>query len=255
MKIATSTPVVNRLIDELPRKQRDRLLAHCTPVHMTFGEVLCDSGSRVTHVYFPLTGFISLVTNVNGQQPIEIGMIGNEGVLGATLALGISITPLQGVVQGSGSALRITSSQFRRQLQETPALQTILDHYLYILIEQLAQTAACNCFHEVRARLARWLLMTHDRSAGDDFHLTHQFLAEMLGVRRSAVTIAAGELQQQQLIRYTRGQINVLSRRGLEKASCECYARTVKAYDRQLPVAAHGRAGKTGPRLSEVTVR
>lgn len=256
MKIAATAPVVNRLIDNLPHAQRGRMLAQCTPIYMTFGEVLCDTGSDVTQVYFPLTGFISRVASVDGQQPLEMGLIGNEGMFGAMLALGINTTPLQGIVQGSGSALRMTASRFRRQLRESPALHAILDQYLYVLIEQLAQTAACNCFHAVRGRLARWLLMTHDRSPGDHFHLTHQFLAEMLGVRRSAVTIAAGKLQQQNLIRYTRGQISVLSRRGLEMASCECYIKSVKAYDRRLPMASsHGRAGKTGPRLSKAMVR
>lgn len=231
-----STPVVNRLIQSMPENARTRLLAHCTPEQLVFGDVLCDSSKPISQVYFPLTGFISLVTTVSGRRPIEMGMIGNEGMLGATLQLGINAAPLQAVVQGAGSALRITAAEFRTQLRKSPELQRTLDGYLYVLIEQLTQTAACNSFHEVQARLARWLLMTHDRAHSDQFHLTHLFLAQMLGVRRSAVTIAAGALQRQQLIRYTRGQITVLSRQGLEEASCECYAAAVDAYDRQLPV-------------------
>lgn len=164
-----------------------------------------------------------------------MGMIGNEGMLGATLALGIDTFPMRGVVQGSGTAMRVEVSQFRRELQQNPALKQALERYLYVLIEQLAQNASCNSFHEVRPRLARWLLMTHDRVEGDCFKLTHLFLAGMLGVRRSAVTIAAGELQERRLISYSRGQIRVLNRRGLEAASCECYATSVRAYDRRFP--------------------
>ena len=231
-----STPVVNRLIGSMPDKARARLLAHCTPEQLVFGDVLCDTTKPISHIYFPLTGFISLVAAVSGHRPIEMGMIGNEGMLGATLHLGIAIAPLQAIVQGPGSALRMTTAQFRMQLRDSPELQRTLEGYLYVLIEQLTQTAVCNSFHEVQARLARWLLMTHDRSHSDQFHLTHLFLAQMLGVRRSAVTIAAGELQRQKLIRYTRGQITICSRRGLEEASCECYVAGVSAYDRRLPV-------------------
>jgi CRP-like cAMP-binding protein len=137
----------------------------------------------------------------------------------------------------------MTAAQFRRQLAASPDLQRTLDGYLYVRIEQLTMTAACNRFHEVIERLTRFLLMAHDRAHTDGFRLTHLFLAEMLGVRRSAVTIAAGELQRRQLIRYTRGQITVRSRRGLEAASCECYAAAVKAYDRRLPVTAGQRVG------------
>lgn len=239
MTVATPSPlpVVNRLIQSMPGEARARLLAQCTPEQLAFGDVLCEPGKPATHVHFPLTGFISLVATVSGHRPIEMGMIGNEGMLGAPLALGIDDAPLQAVVQGAGSALRMTVPRFRKQLRQSPDLQRTLDRYLYVLIEQLSQTAACNAFHEVQARLARWLLMTHDRAHGEQLHLTHLFLAGMLGVRRSAVTIAAGELQRRQLIHYTRGQITVRSRRGLEQAACECYADAVDAYDRRLPVS------------------
>jgi CRP-like cAMP-binding protein len=231
-----TTPVVNRLIQSMPSQARARLLAECTPEQLVFGDVLCDTTKPISHVHFPLTGFISLVAAVSGHRPIEMGMIGNEGMLGAALQIGASVAPLEAVVQGAGSALSMPAAQFRLQLRDCPELQRTLDGYLYVLIKQLTQTAACNSFHEVKARLARWLLMTHDRSHSDQFHLTHLFMAQMLGVRRSAVTIAAGELQRRQLIRYTRGQITVCSRRGLEEASCECYAAAVNAYDRRLPV-------------------
>lgn len=230
-----SSPGVNCLIQSLPSGTRAQLLAQCRPEQLVFGEVLSDPGKPIRHVHFPLTGYISLVATVSGHRPIEMGMIGNEGMLGATLTLGISTAPLRAVVQGAGSALRMTAAQFHLQLRQSPDLQRTLDRYLYVLIEQLAQNAACNAFHEVQARLARRLLMTQDRAHSDHFRLTHQVLAGMLGVRRSAVTIAAGELQRQQLICYTRGQITIRSRRGLEEASCECYAAAKDAYDRLLP--------------------
>lgn len=235
MPTPSTEVVVNRLIDNLPRAQRERFLAQCTPEQLVFGEVLCSPGMPAEHVHFPLTGFISLVTAMEGHGPLEVGMIGSEGMLGATLTLGVEAAPMRGVVQGSGTALQMTVAQFHRQLGRSPDLRRTLNGYLYVQLEQLAQTVACNSFHEVMERLGRWLLMTHDRAPGDSFHLTHQFLADMLGVRRSAVTIAAGELQRRKFIRYSRGRIQVLSRRGLESVACECYSASVSMYDRHLP--------------------
>lgn len=226
----------NRLIDGLPGKQRRQLLLHCSPAQLISGDNLADFGSPMEYVYFPLTAIISQFAGVSGRQPIDLRMIGSEGMLGATLALGINTPPLRSIVQSSGNALRMTTSQFREQLQTSPIFKLTLDRYLYVLFEQLAQTAACNSFHKVPARLARWLLLTHDRAHGNSFHLTHRFLASMLGVRRSAVTIAAGEFQQRNFIHYIRGQISVISRPGLETASCECYIASVNTYNRCLPV-------------------
>ncbi|WP_372723006.1 Crp/Fnr family transcriptional regulator [Immundisolibacter sp.] len=235
MSIATPGRVVNRLIEALPGKDRSRILGHCTPVSLVFGTVLCEPGQPCPQVYFPLTGFISLVAVVGAHPPLEMGRIGNEGLLGATLLLGVNTAPLRAVVQGSGSALRMTAPQLRRELRDSPAVRRVLGGYLYVLMAQLSQTAACTRFHQVEARLARWLLMTHDRAHADHFHLTHSFLADMLGVQRSAVTIAAGKLQRRQLIRYIRGEIGVLDRSGLEAASCECYASGIGNYARFLP--------------------
>ena len=234
MTPATPPPVANRLLDGLSRPLRRGLLAQCEPVELVFGEILCEPNRLFEHVHFPLTGFVSLVAPMAGHQPLEMGLIGNEGMLGATLALGVSTVPLRAIVQGSGSALRMPVAAFRRQLRDSPALQQQVNRYLYVLMAQLAQTAACTRFHEVGARLARWLLMTHDRAHADHFHLTHKFLADMLGVRRSGVTIAAGDLQRRDLIRYTRGEIHILDRRGLEAASCECYDAVVEDYARLL---------------------
>lgn len=234
MSAAMPAGVVNRLIAGLPREERARLLERCEPTELAFGEILCEPGRPFRQVYFPLTAFISLVASLNGHQPLEIRLVGNEGVLGATLALGVATIPLRGVVQGSGTALRMAAPQFRRALRENPFLLRTLNRYLYVLITQLSQTAACNRFHELDARLARWLLMIHDRAHADHFDLTHELLADMLGVRRSGVTLAAGALQRSKLIGYSRGKIRILDRKGLEAASCECYGAVIDAYARLL---------------------
>lgn len=223
MPAATPVPVVNQLIANLPGKERDGVLRDCEPVDLVFGETLCEPGQPFAHVYFPLTGFISLVMSLPGHRPLELGMIGFEGMLGITLVLGICSAPLKAMVQGKGSALRISTPLFQRTLQKSPSLLLSLNRYLYFRLTQLSQAVACINFHTVDLRLARWLLMTHDRAQGDHFHLTHQFLADMLGVQRSAVTIAAGDLQRRGLIHYNRGEIYILDRSGLEAASCECY--------------------------------
>ena len=227
-------PVVNRLLGSLPVKERNRFLNNCELVELTFGSVLCEPNEPLHSIYFPLRGFISLVTTLSGHPPLEMGLVGNEGMLGVTLTLGVSIVPTRGVVQGAGSALRMPAAQFRRELQESPALMQILNRYAYVSMSQLSRTAACTHFHEIEPRLARWLLMTHDRAHADHFHLTHQFLADMLGVRRSGVTIAAGALQLRKLIHYTRGEISILDRSGLEAASCECYRAQTEDYEQLM---------------------
>jgi len=235
MSAVTSKHVVNSLIEGLPHRERNRILKSCEMVDLVFGSILCQPDQPMRHVYFPLCGFISLVETVGQHEPLEMGLIGSEGMLGATLALGVNTIPLRGVVQGSGTALRMTAPQLRRELRDSPALQRTLKRYLYVLMAQLSQSSVCLCFHEVPMRLARWLLMTHDRAHADHFHLTHEFLAGMIGVQRSAITIAAGELQASGLIRYSRGEINILNRRGLEAASCECYQLLVEDYTKLFP--------------------
>ena len=229
---AQAPVLVNRLIADLSGADRAAVLRGCRTVDLEFGTVLCEPEQTLRDVYFPLGALISLVTTVVGRPPLEMGMIGNEGMLGASLLLGVNVAPLQAVVQGPGTALRMTAAQLRRELGARAGLRATLGRYLFVLTAQLTQSAACTRFHEVDERLARWLLMTHDRAHADHFHLTHQFLADMLGVQRSAVTIAAGALQKKKIIRYVRGEIFVLSRKGLETASCACYAAQADHYRR-----------------------
>lgn len=232
--MSTVSPNTNQLIDRLPATAARSLLASCHPIDLEFDQVLAEAGGPVSRVLFPTTAVISVTAKVEGHNALEMGMIGHEGMLGATLALGVNRHPMQALVQGSGSALVVSATQFRRQLENNPALKAVVDGYLFVLAEQLSQTAACNAFHEVSARLARWLLMMDDRARGEPLVLTHLFLSDMLGVRRSAVTIAAGQLQEKQLIRYTRGHIQVLSRSGLESVACDCYPAALAAYQRQF---------------------
>ena len=224
----------NRIIESLPRNNRQRFLTACEPVELAFSEILAEPGERIRYVYFPTESFISLVSQVDDAERLEVGMIGDEGMLGISLVLGVNVSPLHALVQGAGSALRMNAAPFRRELGSSPALQREMDRYLYVVMEQLAQTAGCNRFHMVEARLARWLLMTQDRKHSNAFHVTHEFLAYMLGVRRVGVTKAASSLQDRKLISYRRGDITVLDRSGLEAAACGCYEADMASYARVL---------------------
>lgn len=227
-------PVINRLIDGLAPKERTRILALGQTVDLPSGQIVCQAGERFRHVYFPVTSFISLVAPVAGHPPLEVGLIGHEGMIGTTLILDVLIAPVRGAVQGAGTALRLTAGEFRRALAENRGLLSAVKRYLYVRVEQISRNAACTSFHLIEERLACWLLTAHDRAHGDQFHLTHALLADLLGVQRSAITIAAGHLQAQDLIRYSRGAIQILNRQGLEVASCDCHALATQQYDRLL---------------------
>ena len=227
-------PPANRLLEALPRSDLRRMLAGFETVELAFADVLYTPGERLSQVYFPTTSFISLIMPVNSSASIEVGLVGNEGMFGIPLALGVDVSPVRAVVQGAGSALRMDAPTFCRELGRSQALQREIDRYVFVHVTQLAQTAACTRFHVVEARLARWLLMTQDRAHADAFHVTQEFLALMLGVRRVGVTKAASSLQKRNLIHYSRGDITVLDRRGLKAASCGCYKADRESYDRIL---------------------
>jgi len=229
-----SVPAVNRLLAALPRKDRQRFLAGCEPVDLAFAEVLAEPGEPVRNVYFPTVGFILLTTPTERGANVEVGLIGDEGMLGASLLLGVKVWPLHALVQGAGPARRMDAAQFLREVGQSRALEGLLKRYLYVVMSQLAQTAVCNRAHVVEARLARWLLMTRDRAHSDEFQLTQEFMAYMLGVRRVSVTKAARSLQDSKLIRYSRGDIRILDGGNLEAAACGCYSADKATYARIL---------------------
>ena len=220
----------NHLIELLPRKDRKSLLAICEPVQLVLADVLCEPGDPTRHVYFPTDGFISVVAVIAGHPGLEIGMVGREGMLGAQLALGVAAVPMHALVQGAGAAWRIGVGDFRRELSRSAALRRGLNRYIHVLMVQLGTSSACLRFHMIGPRLARWLLMTQDRAHADGFHVTHEFLAYMLGVRRVGITTAAVALQRSGLIVYHRGELTVLDRTGLEAAACSCYASDLAVY-------------------------
>ena len=226
--------ISNRLLARLPRKEGERLVAGGERVSLRFGEILCEPGERIRHVYFPTESFVSLAAPVDSRASLEVGLIGNEGMLGIPLVLGIAESAQRAQVRGPGDAIRMPAAAFSRELELSEALRSGLHRYLYALMAQFAQTAACTRFHLLEARLARWLLMTLDRAHSEMFHLTHEFLAYMLGVRRVGVTKAAGALQRRRVISYRRGQITILDRKALESVSCGCYRALKLTYERSL---------------------
>jgi CRP-like cAMP-binding protein len=224
----------NLLLAALPVADRMRLIGDHPPVDLTFSENLNQPGERIRHVYFPIDSFVSLITPGEDRAQLEIGLVGNEGMLGVPLLLGINTSPLRALVQGAGLAWRVDAATFGAEIERNTATRALLNRYLYVFLSQLMQTATCTRFHLVEARLARWLLMTRDRAHSSQFHVTHEFLAYMLGVRRVGVTGAASALQRRKLIRYSRGDLTVLDVRGLESAACPCYAIDKKIYSRIL---------------------
>ena len=219
--------VSNSLLAALPRARTRALQSKLEPVTLTFGDVLLEPGERIQHVFFPNNSVVSLLTE-EGKRAVEVGLVGNEGMVGIPLALGIEVSPVRAIVQGTGTALRMKKERFLKEYRKNPALQRRLLRYSHALMSQVTQISACNRLHNVEARLARWLLMTRDRLRSSRFELTHEFLGHMLGVRRVGITQAAGALQRRKLIAYSRGHIRILDSRGLEAASCRCY-QVVKA--------------------------
>lgn len=194
-----------------------------TRVDLPLGQVLYQPGTTSRHVYFPNDCMVSLVAIADGSSGLEVGLVGRESMIGIPLALGVPTSPIRALVQGAGSAMRMTSARFGRELKHNRPLQRELDRCVYVAMATAMQTAVCNKAHLLEARLARWLLMTQDRAASDRFQCTQEAIALMLGVRRAGVTNAASILQRRGLIRYSRGAMQILDRDGLLAVSCSCY--------------------------------
>jgi CRP-like cAMP-binding protein len=215
--------IPNSVLAALPRKMYLRMLPHLNPVDLVFGDVLYEAGETIRNVYFPSQSLVSLLTLVEDHLALEVGLVGREGMVGIAVALGADVSPVRALVQGAGPALKMNAARFRTELRGSPPLQRELHRYIHAMMNQISQTAGCNRFHVVEARLARWLLMTRDRMRSGRFRMTQEFLSHMLGVRRVGVTEAASALQRRDLIEYSRGNIRILNDRGLEAACCSCY--------------------------------
>jgi CRP-like cAMP-binding protein len=224
----------NRLLGLLPRKDYERLRPHLHRIPLEYRQSLYEANELIEFVYFIETGVGSLVNTMSNGQAAEVGTIGNEGVVGLPILLGDDRAPTSVYVQVPGIGLAMKAGLFEKEMMRSATTRMVMLRYAHAFFNQVAQSAACNHFHSLRQRCCRWMLMTHDRMQADEFLLTQEFLAMMLGVQRTGVTAAAGALQREGLIRYKRGQVTILDRRGLQKGSCECYGRSKAEFDRLL---------------------
>jgi CRP-like cAMP-binding protein len=228
-------PLENQLLAALPQTELQRWLPDLEFVEMQLGDVLCESGSTLGHVYFPITAIISLLYVMENGASAEIAVVGNEGILGISLFMGGESTPTRAVVQSAGHGFRLTAGRMKAEFDRAGAVLHLLLRYTQALITQMSQTAVCNRHHSLDQQLCRWLLLSLDRLQGSELIMTQELIANMLGVRREGVTEAALKLQKAGVITYARGHITVLDRAKLEELSCECYAVVKKEYDRLLP--------------------
>jgi CRP-like cAMP-binding protein len=230
---AADTPV-NRLLGLLPPRDYKRLRRHLQPIPLHYRQSLYRAHRSIDFVYFIETGVGSLVNTMASGEAAEVGTIGNEGLVGLPVLLGDDRAPTSVYIQVPGAGLRMKAALFKKELARSASMRTVMLHYAHAFFNQVAQSAACNQFHSLEQRCCRWLLMTHDRMQSDEFLLTQEFLAMMLGVQRTGVTAAAGGLQRAGLIRYKRGNVTIIDRRGLIRRSCECYDVSKKEFDRLL---------------------
>jgi CRP-like cAMP-binding protein len=224
----------NRLLGLLPPKDYKRLRPHLQAIPLAYRQSLYRAQKPIEFVYFIETGVGSLVNTMKNGQAAEVGTIGNEGMVGLPLLLGDDRAPTSVYVQVPGVGLRIKATVFNEELARSASMRRVMLHYAHAFFNQVAQSAACNQFHTIEQRACRWMLMTHDRMQSDEFLLTQEFLAMMLGVQRTGVTAAASKLQRASLIRYRRGNVTILDRPGLERRACECYGVSKKEFDRLL---------------------
>lgn len=220
----------NNLLSGLPSAQRRRLLLHGHLADLEAGAILNEPGADIEHVYFPVDCIVTRFAEARGGAELEAGLVGNEGMLGITLMLGVSAAPVRWQVQRAGHAWQFEAAEFLRELAGSPDLQRALDRYLYVMFVQMTLTSTCKRFHVVEARLARWLLMTRDRVHANEFHITHESLAHIMGVRRAGITRAAGSLQRRRIIQYIRGDLHILDSTALKAASCSCYGADNEIY-------------------------
>lgn len=213
----------NRLLAALPAKEYQRLLPELESVDLAFAKIIYEPGDTIRHVYFPNNSIVSLLAAGPHHASLEVGMIGNEGMTGISVFMGVNISRTLALVQGAGTAVRMKAATLHRESDHAGSFHSLLHRYTHSLLTQMSLSSACNRFHPLNSRLARWLLMTHDRIGTDEFRLTQEFMSNMLGVRREGVNKAAGDLQRKQLVRYSRGQMAILDRAGLERSSCTCY--------------------------------
>jgi CRP-like cAMP-binding protein len=213
----------NRILSALPLQEYERLAPHFVPTHLPKGKSLAHPGDTLRHAYFPTRGMVSLLSTTEGGQAIEVAMVGAEGVIGVPIILGVGVTPYWSVVQIQGDAMRISAAALRIEFERGERFRDLLLKYTHALLTQVTQSAVCNRFHTVQERLCRWLLISRDRVKSDTIDLTQESISQMLGTARTGVTMAAVPLQDAGLIRYRRGRITILDRRGLEAAACECY--------------------------------
>ena len=231
---ALRAPPTNRLLAALSKNEYRELLPDLEQFPLIFGEQIYRPGALVRHVYFPTSGIVSLLADVDGGGTLEVGIVGREGMAGMSVFMGVSTSPNRVLVQGGGFALRMKATRLRSLTNNDGSLSRLLRRYSYSLWAQLSQSSVCNLYHPIDARLARWLLMTRDRMEANEFLITQEFLSSMLGVRREGVNKAAGKLQQQLLISYTRGTLTILKPASLAAVACRCYRIIKTEYDSQL---------------------
>ena len=235
------TARTNRLLAALPRASLERIIPDLDLRPLKMRQVMQPRRRPIREIIFPLNGVASMISMGRARDSVEVATIGCEGMIGLPLFLGDKAAAVEVFMQVPGEGMHMTAAAFRRHLNRDPSLARPLFLYTQALLMQVAQCSACNCYHAIEARCARWLLQTHDRVTGDVFPLTQRFLGLMLGVRRSSVTLTAGALQKRKLIRYSRGIITILDRKGLEKAACVCYRFIAKEFDRLLRSASGAR--------------
>lgn len=223
MSPSKSPLIANQLLAALPKKEYQALQRHFEEIPLVFEEILYRPSVLVSDVYFPNSGIVSLLAGITERSTLEVGLVGREGMVGLGVFLGVNSSLNRAVVQGVGSAMKMKATALRKECNNGGILPRLLQRYSHSVLTQVTQSAVCNQFHSVNARLARWLLMTHDRMGDDEFQLKQEFLSNMLGIRREGVSRAASQLQKRKLIRYSRGRLKVLDRAGLEATSCGCY--------------------------------